>query len=113
MEDLKTKADILTDHVGDYLETYFNLTVLKATEKTAGIASLSVTAIFISFLVLFVLLFTGFGLSWWIGAWINNLVAGFFIVAGIYLVLIALLLFLRKKIVFPFIRNFIIQRIYD
>ena len=56
MDELKNKAENLTDHVSDYLETYYKLTVLNATEKTAGIASVSVTAIFIGFLVLFVLL---------------------------------------------------------
>jgi hypothetical protein len=113
MDELKNKAENLTDHVSDYLETYYKLTVLNATEKTAGIASVSVTAVFIGFLVLFVLLFSGFGFSWWIGKAIDNMIGGFFIMAGIYLLLIGIIFIFRKKYIAPFIRDFIIQKIYE
>jgi hypothetical protein len=113
MDELKTKAENLTDHVSDYLDTYYKLTVLNATEKTAGIASVSITAIFIGFLVLFVLLFSGFGFSWWIGKAIDSMIGGFFIMAGIYMLFIGVIFIFRKKYIAPFIRDFIIQKIYE
>lgn len=113
MEDLKKKTESLTDHVGDYLETYYKLASLNVTEKTAGLASVSVTMLCVSSLTLFALLFIGLGLSWWIGTAIDNMVGGFFIVAGIYVVLIFTILLLRKKYIAPMIQNFVIQKMYD
>jgi hypothetical protein len=113
MEELKTKAENLADHAGDYFETQFKLTVLNATDKATGIASQSVTAIVISTLTLFFMLFSGLGLSWWIGTAINSIVGGFFIISGVYALLAALVIIFRKNHIAPFLRNFLIAKIYE
>jgi hypothetical protein len=113
MEELKSKAENLAEHAGDYFETHFKLAVLNATDKATGLASQGLTVAVLTVLSLFVLLFSGLGLSWWIGNAINNIVGGFFIVAGVYGLLIAILLLFRKKHIAPLIRNFLIARIYE
>ena len=113
MAELKSKAEDLAEHAGDYFETQFKLAALNATDKATGMASQSFTFAVVIILALFVLLFSGLGLSWWIGRTINNIVGGFFIVAGVYVVIIALLLLFRKSVIAPAIRNFLITRIYE
>jgi hypothetical protein len=113
MEDLKQKTETLTHDVEDYIETYIKLSALKATDKAAGIASVSVTAILVLTFTVLVLLFLGFGLGWWIGENMNNMLAGFAIVAGIYLLLTAIVVLFRKNLLLPLVRNIIIKIAYE
>ncbi len=111
-EGFKEKVGDLTDHVGDYLDTLYKLTVVKATQKATNAASIIVVAIAVSTIGMFALFFASIGLSWWVGNLINSRVGGFLIVAGFYLLVLIIIILLRKKIVFPFFRN-LIMRIYD
>jgi hypothetical protein len=113
MKDLKIKAETLTDHVAEYMETYFALNVLKATDKAAGIASSSITGILIAVFGFFFLLFLSIGLGYWIGQQLDNMLAGFSIVAGFYAVLTILVLALNKKVFSPFLKNMIIKITYE
>ncbi|HEY9046585.1 MAG TPA: phage holin family protein [Ohtaekwangia sp.] len=113
MAELKTKTENLVEHAGDYFETQIRLAMLSATDKATGIASQSLLVILVSVLALFVLLFSGLGFSWWIGHAIDNMVGGFFIVAGIYGILIAIVFLLYRKHLAPVVRNFLIARIYE
>jgi|SRR5882724_5599932 len=111
MEELKTKTEKLTDHIGEYLDTSYKLAVVNVTEKVSEISAGSFLAFAVCILGSLVLFFIGIGCAIWIGNSMNNPVAGYFIVAGIYVVLLATLFLLRKKVIFPFIRNIIIRKI--
>jgi hypothetical protein len=116
MEDLKTiksTAESLTDHVTDYIETYVKLAVVNATQKGTGIAAISLTGILLTAFLVFMLFFSGIGLSIWVGEAMNNMKAGFFIVSGFYMVLGLIIYAFRKKIVFPLVRNTIIRKVYE
>ena len=113
MEDFKSKVENLTDNIGQYVNTYYKLSVLNATDKATGIAATSLATLSIFFLGIFVLFFTGMALGIWLGDILENPVAGYLIVAGFYLLIIIILVLLRKRIVFPFIRNLIIRKIYE
>ena len=112
-EDFKTKATRLKDHASDYVNTYVQIAKSKAvrgvSNATAGIV-LGVSAAFLAFFFLF---FVGFGLGWWLGTLFDNMAAGFFAVAGIFLLLGVLLFALRKKVITPAIRNMLISKIYE
>jgi hypothetical protein len=110
---IKEKTNALTDHLSDLVESYYKLGVLNVTEKVTGIASTAITVLVVSFLALFALLFLGFGFGWWLGQQLNSMLAGFSIVAGILVVSIVTLMALRKQIIFPFIRNTIIKKVYE
>jgi hypothetical protein len=112
MEDLKNKTETLTDHVGDYVELYYKLVVLNATEKATGIASVSITSIVVGVLVVFVLFFASLGVGWWLGEELNSMIGGFSIIAGFYLLVITIMMALRKQII-PSIQNTIIKKIYE
>ena len=113
MDDLKQKTADLADHLGDYAETFFKMTLLNVTQKGTAIASAAISLIILCTLSLFVLFFAGFGLGWWLGNLVNSRPGGFLLVAGFYLLLIASILLFRKKIVLAYFRNLIIRKIYE
>jgi hypothetical protein len=112
-EDLKSKVSHLKEHVGDYVNTYAQIAkaraVRGASNVTAGI-TIGITAFFFAFFFLF---FVGFGLGWWLGDVFDNRAAGFFAVAGFFLLLCVLLFALRRKVIVPMIRNMIISKVYE
>jgi hypothetical protein len=112
MEEFQNKAGNLTDHVGEYIETYSKLIALNATERATGIASVSITSLVLAALTTFVLLFASLCLGWWAGERLDNMPAGFGIVTGIYLVAVILILLFRKKII-PYIQDRLIQKVYE
>ncbi|MBC7829224.1 MAG: hypothetical protein H7122_15855 [Chitinophagaceae bacterium] len=113
MEEFKAKAESLTKSVGDYFETYYKLTVIKAADKATGLAASSLAGLSVFFLSIFVLFFSGLALGVWLGQILDNDVAGYLLVAAFYLLLIFILVLLRKRIVFPFIRNLIVRKFYE
>jgi hypothetical protein len=112
MEELKTKVSDLAEHTGDLLDTWYRLAVIKATKKGAKIATAGITLFVISAFALCVFLFIGVGLALWLGTMMNAALA-YFIVAAFYLVLIIAFWMLRKKLVFPIVRDFLVSKIYD
>ena len=113
MEEFKLKAENLTKSVGDYFDTYYKLTVVKAADKATGIAASSLAGLATFFLGIFVLFFSGLALGVWLGDVLENAAAGYLLVAVFYLLMIIILIALRKKIVFPFIRNLIVRKFYE
>ena len=113
MGELKDKAEELTDHIGDYLETFYKLSALNATGKATGIISAGITSIVVMLFIMFAMLFAFMGIGWWLGEQMNNMLAGFGIVAGFYIFLIALILIFRKSFLFPLIRNILIRKVYE
>ena len=113
MENLKTSATHLKDHATEYLKTYVDLVKLKATKGASNAAAGAVIGITSFILAFFFLQFLFFGLAWWIGSLVDSVAAGFFIVAGLFLLLIGLIFLLRKKVIVPLIRNGIISKVYE
>src|SRR5690242_2382105 len=110
---IKIKTGNLTDDIVELLESYYKLGVLNVTDKATGIASLTVAIFMVSFLSMFALLFIGLGFGWWLGEKLDSMFAGFSIVAGIFVLMIAAILAFKKQLVFPFIRNLIIKNVYE
>jgi len=113
MEEVKDKIEDLTNHLGDLGETFYKLTLIKATEKAAQLVAGAVTTVAVCVTGLFVLLFGGLALSWWLGDLLNNRIGGFLLGALFFLVLMIVALLLRKKIISPFIKNLIARKAYE
>ncbi|MBL7736968.1 MAG: phage holin family protein [Chitinophagaceae bacterium] len=113
MEELKNKAEALTESVKEYVETYYKLSVLNITEKATNVASAALSGILILFLGLFILLFSGLALAVWLGELLDSRSLGYLIVALIFLLILVILFLLRKRIVFPGIKNAIIKKLYE
>src|SRR5438128_275819 len=104
MKELKTKATELGESVTEYLHTYYKLSVLKETDKATGIGASVMSSLVVVFLGIFVLLFSGIALGIWLGEVLESPALGYLLVAGLYLLIIVILVLLRKRIVFPVIR---------
>ena len=111
--EMKTKAENLTDHLSDYVETYLKLGVVNATQKATGVATVTLTATLLSFFCLFVLFFAGLGVAVWLGESWGDMKAGYFTVAGFYVLCALLFIALRKRFILPFVRDHIIKKVYE
>jgi len=63
-------------------------------------------------LSIFALLFVSLGVGWWIGEALHNMLAGFSIIAGFYVLSVLVILAFKKQIV-PSIQNIIIRKAYE
>lgn len=113
MDDLKEKTADLADHAEDLANTFYRLSVIKITEKTTNIASGIIMAIAIGLFGFFIVLFMGVALAWWLGDLVNSRTGGFLLAAGFFLIVLLVIALIRKKIIFPYIRNRIIRKIYE
>lgn len=113
MDDLKTKAAHLKEHVSEYVQTTVQLAKVKATKGASNAAAGAVIGITALVLGLFFLAFLFTALAWWLGDLLNSPALGFLCVAGFFLLLIILVFTLRKKVIVPMIRNAIISAVYD
>ena len=111
-QDLRSTAEKLTEHVTEYVETYIQLTTVKATQKATAVATLSLTAVLISFFGLIIMVFLGLGLAEMFSESMSPK-EGYFLVTLIYTATAAIVLIFRKKLIFPVLRNKIIQQMYE
>ena len=120
MEGEKTRAQEIKDgakdpveHIGDFLETYYQLLSINIAQKGINIASALINAVMLCFLGLFTFGLVSLGLGWWLGNVIGSRAGGFFITAGFYLIIMVVIMIMRKKVIFPFLRNLITRKIYE
>jgi hypothetical protein len=120
MEEEKTKTEgigettsDLVDHVTDFLETYYEYIGINVAQKSVNLASGAINFVIVIFLCLLIVSFLGFGLAWWLGDVINSRAGGFFIVAAFYLVIMIAMIIMRKRLIFPLLRNIITRKIYE
>lgn len=114
MEDRdRIEQDGLVDAVGDMIETYRGLVNVRIVEQAAIGGSISLLGILLLVISVFVLLFAGLGVAWWIGDSMENMKAGFFIVGGFYLLLLIVALLTAGNVILPWLRNLIVRKIYE
>jgi hypothetical protein len=113
MEQEKKPTEKWIDDVGNLVETYRDLITIRMVEHTSLGASLSALGIISLIFVLCILLFFGLGASWWLGEIMGNRTGGFFIVGGVYLILLGTLLATAKRFLIPALRNQIIKKVYE
>jgi hypothetical protein len=113
MEEQKKGAEKWIDGMSDLVETYRDLITIKVVEQTSLGATVSILGLILLVVIVFVLLFLGVGAAWWVGESMGNMKAGFFIISGLYAVLLIALLLSARKILIPGIRNLIIKKIYE
>jgi hypothetical protein len=109
----KTKAQSLMDNISEFVQIYLKLGAVNATEKATVVATVALTTAMLFVFIVFILLFSGLGAAIWLGNSWNNITAGYFTVAGFYIFLALLFISLRKQMIFPYLRNHIIKKIYE
>ena len=110
---LKDSAARLKTNVSEYVHTYVELTKAKVTQSASSAAGGAVIGVAALFLGIFFLFFLFCGVAFWVGDLVNSRAGGFFIVAGLFLLLVVLVFALRKNVIVPAIRNAIISKVYE
>lgn len=113
MEETTHTTDKWVTNATELADAYKDLLTMRMVEHTSlGIAAsiIGITSLLVG---LFILLFVGFGLAWWLGEYVQNMKLGFFVVAGGYALIFTSVLLTSKKILLPRIRNRIIKKIYE
>lgn len=113
MTDLKEKTADLADHVEDLANTFYKLTVVNITQKATNVVSNLLLILSIAVIGFLIILFGGIALALWLGDLVESRAGGFLITAGFFVIVLLVLAAIRKKVVFPYIRNLIIRKIYD
>ncbi|RYG51138.1 MAG: phage holin family protein [Chitinophagaceae bacterium] len=111
--EVKSKAGDLSDSITEYIQTYYKLTLLNAADKATTIAASTLASVVALVLGFFVILFGGIALAMWLGSLLDNPALGFVLVAGFFLLVIIIIVALKKKIVFPAIRDNLINKLYE
>jgi hypothetical protein len=113
MSDLFAKAEELTGHVKEYINTKIEIAKLDIAEKGSRIISNMVAGIIVAILFVFVLVFASFAGAYALSEWIGNTYAGFLIVAGIYLLIGVVVWVTRTRILQIPIMNAIIRQLFS
>ena len=113
VDNIKSTTENLTEHVTGYIETYIKLAGINATQQATGVATISLTGLLLSFFCLCVVIFSGIGMAVWVGELLENPKVGYFMVAGFFILCAGLFLVLRKKFIFPMVRDHIIRKVYE
>lgn len=113
VQNIKEDAKDIINHTGDYLDTFYKLSLVKASKKASEVASGVVNSVLIFFTIFCIILFASIAAAWWLGTVFESPALGFLSVAGFYLLVVIILIMLRKKVISPFIRNSLIKKIYE
>ncbi len=98
MDEKEFKDRNLFEQLKEYLTTRIELVKIDLIEKSSSIISKIISYILIGFFSIFILIFLSTGLAIYLGSLVNNVAAGFFIVAGIYVLLVILIVLIRKSV---------------
>jgi len=109
MEDHTKLIESLFERVTEYGKTTYELTKLKAVDKTSDVVSSFVPHSVALVLVASFLLFLNLGIAFWLGELLGKIFLGFFVVAGFYVVAGIVIHFVMHKWIKKFIRNYIVK----
>ncbi len=96
MEEKAFKDKNLLDKLKEYINNRIDIIRIDFIEKSSEIISKILTAVIISLFSLFIFIFLSVGLALYLGNLFNDTATGFFIVAGIYALLVVILAIGRK-----------------
>lgn len=113
MKEMKEQTQGIIEDIEGLSDTFLKLTLARITRKTVNLTAGILNILLVYAAGAFGLLFLAFGLAWWIGDLLNNRVAGFFIIAGLFALIILFIILFRKTLVYPFIRNVLVRKIYE
>ena len=102
----------LLDKTIEYAETNVNLAKMKLINKGSSITSSFLAFLIIAVFVVLLIVLLSIGLSLWIGKAMGETYYGFFITAGIFLVLIFILYKIRGRWLKMPIANSLLQSLY-
>ena len=104
-----SKIEEVTDGVKEYINTRYDLAVLKMYEKISNVGSEVISLLLILKISAFAILLLSFAAAFYISYVIDNTYTGFIIVGGAYLFIGIILFIFRKQLLVNPFRNSIIR----
>jgi hypothetical protein len=108
----QNKFGELSDSVKAYVNTTYELTVLKAIEKAANVGSEAISALLILKILSLAVFILTFAVAFYIASVMDGTYWGFLIVGGAYLVIALLLQAGRNSLLKKSFRNMIIKALF-
>lgn len=113
MENKPTNVEELFYKLKDYADTRLDLLKLKGINKASGFLSTLITSVILLVLLAMVLLCITIGVALFIGALLGKTYYGFFVVAGVYIIIGFVLYSSRNKMLKTPISNKLIEELID
>ena len=113
MEKETTTVEELFYKLKDYGDTRLDLFKLKAIQKVSSFLSTLIVSVILIILLLLVLICISVGFALLAGNWLGNAFLGFFIMAGIYIIIGFILYSTRKKVLKQPISDKLIKELLD
>ncbi len=111
--DQKSRLDELARHFMEYLDTRWDLIVLAITERGMAAASSVITGLLLAFFGGIALVFASIGAAIWIGRNLDNPAAGYFVMAGVFLVILVLALVFARNYLRTVVTDSVLEAIKD
>ncbi|MDQ2752263.1 MAG: phage holin family protein [Bacteroidota bacterium] len=112
LEDAQEQPNFFTeikDRLQAYISDRITLVKLQVVQKISVVAAAIISGILLVVFGLFLLIFVSITLGFLFSHWLNSYAAGFGIVAGIYLLLLLMVVFFGKKLFGNAVTNKLIQ----
>ncbi len=113
MESKPTNVEELFQKLKEYADTRLALFKLKGINKVSGFMSTVLTMLVLVLLLFAILFCITIGAALVIGAWVGKTYCGFFIVAGIYLIIVLVLYSMRGKLIKGPVSNKLIKELMN
>jgi hypothetical protein len=112
MEENVSKIETIIEKTVDYAKTSFELGKLKVIDKSLEVISTLIPHAIVIFLFTSFLFFLNLGLALWIGKILGQIYLGFFIVAGLYVIVGVFIHFFIHNYFKRKINNYIIKQVF-
>ena len=109
----KSRLESLAAHVMEYLDTRWDLLLLDITEKGLAVVSGLVTGLLMAVFGGIALLFACIGAAIWLGQRMSNPAAGYFIMAGIFVAILAIALIFARNYIRTVVTDTVLKSIQD
>lgn len=113
MENNPTSVEVLFNKLKDYIETTVDLFKLKGINKVSGLLSTIIVSVILILLLFLMLFCISIGLALLIGMWLGHAFWGFFIMAGIYIIIGLVMYKSKNKLLKEPISNKLIKELVD
>ena len=108
----QNKFEELSSSVKTYINTTYELTVLKATEKISNVGAETISALLILKVISLSVLILSFAVAFYIASIMDEAYLGFLIVGGAYFIITLILLLGRNSLLKKPFRNIIVKALF-
>jgi hypothetical protein len=109
----KMAVNNIKDSGQELFDTYYKIAIATAAKKGANAAAFGVSGLLLLVSATLMIVFAFTALALWMGTLVNSTAGGFLIVTGILALLMVLVVALKKKVIYPLIRNIIVKKVYE